>query len=45
MIEVGQFNWTTEQGGHGPIVMAIGLWLLWRETEEQSGAAKARAIW
>ena len=31
MIEVAQFNWTTEQGGHGPIVMAIGLWLLWRE--------------
>ena len=27
MFEVGQFNWTTEQGGHGPIVLAIGLWL------------------
>lgn len=31
MIEVAQFNWSTEQGGHGPIVMATGLWLLWRE--------------
>lgn len=31
MIEVGRFNWSTEQGGHGPIVMATGLWLLWRE--------------
>lgn len=31
MIEVAQFNWTTEQGGHGPIVMATGLWLLHRE--------------
>lgn len=31
MIEVGRFNWTTEQGGHGPIVMATGLWLLYRE--------------
>lgn len=31
MIQVGQFNWTTEQGGHGPIVLATGLWLLWRE--------------
>lgn len=31
MIQVGQFNWTTEQGGHGPIVLATGIWLLWRE--------------
>lgn len=36
MIEVGQFNWTTEQGGHGPIVMAIGLWLLWREAKSST---------
>jgi exosortase len=31
MLQVGSFNWTTEQGGHGPIVLATGLWLLWRE--------------
>ena len=31
MFQVAQFNWTTEQGGHGPIVLATGLWLLWRE--------------
>ena len=31
MFQVGQFNWTTEQGGHGPIVLATGIWLLWRE--------------
>ena len=31
MIEVAQVNWSTEQGGHGPIVMATGLWLLHRE--------------
>ena len=31
MIEVARFNWTTEQGGHGPIVLATGLWLLHRE--------------
>ena len=36
MIEVGQFNWTTEQGGHGPIVLATGLWLLWREVKSSS---------
>lgn len=31
MFQVAEFNWTTEQGGHGPIVLATGLWLLWRE--------------
>jgi exosortase len=31
LIEVARLNWTTEQGGHGPIVMATGLWLLHRE--------------
>jgi len=40
MFEVGQFNWTTEQGGHGPIVMAIGLWLLWRETKSSPARRK-----
>jgi exosortase len=40
MIEVGRFNWTTEQGGHGPIVMAIGLWLLWREVKSSSAPRK-----
>lgn len=34
MIEVARFNWTTEQGGHGPIVMATGLWLLHREFQK-----------
>ena len=40
MLEVGQFNWTTEQGGHGPIVMAIGLWLLWREVKSSPAPRK-----
>ena len=33
IFQVGRFNWTTEQGGHGPIVLATGLWLLWRELQ------------
>ena len=36
MFQVGQFNWTTEQGGHGPIVLATGVWLLWREITTSS---------
>ncbi len=31
MIYVATKSWTTEQGAHGPIVLAAGLWLLWRE--------------
>lgn len=31
MIKVAQVNWATDQGGHGPIVLATGLWLLARE--------------
>lgn len=40
MLQVGQFNWTTEQGGHGPIVLATGLWLLWRELKSSPAERK-----
>jgi exosortase len=31
MFEVAKVSWTTEQGGHGPLVLLTGIWLLWRE--------------
>ncbi|MDB5686466.1 MAG: eight transrane protein EpsH [Rhizorhabdus sp.] len=34
MFDVAQQNWSTEQGAHGPIVMATGLWLFWRRWPE-----------
>ncbi len=34
MIGVAQVSWSTEQGGHGPLVMATGAWLLWRELKQ-----------
>lgn len=37
MIEVAKNNWSTEQGGHGPIVMATGIWLLVREYRAANG--------
>jgi len=40
MFDVARFNWSTEQGGHGPIVLATGLWLLWRETRTIHGLEK-----
>lgn len=29
--QVATETWTTEQGGHGPLVLATGLWAVWRE--------------
>ncbi|MDR6788462.1 exosortase [Sphingomonas sp. BE138] len=31
MLTVAKVSWSTEQGGHGPLVLATGAWLLWRE--------------
>lgn len=31
MVSVARDSWSTEQGGHGPIVFATGLWLLARQ--------------
>ena len=31
MLEVARETWSTEQGGHGPLVLATGLWAVWRE--------------
>lgn len=31
MVDVARLTWTTEQGGHAPIIVATGGWLLWRE--------------
>jgi len=40
MFQVARFSWSTEQGGHGPLVLATGGWLLWREL--QAGNAERR---
>lgn len=31
MIGVAKDSWSTEQGGHGPLVLVTGLWAVWRE--------------
>lgn len=31
MFQVARDTWSTEQGGHGPLVLATGLWAIWRE--------------
>lgn len=31
MFQVARDSWSTEQGGHGPLVLATGIWAVWRE--------------
>jgi exosortase len=35
MFQVARDTWSTEQGGHGPLVLATGIWALWRELRTQ----------
>lgn len=34
LARLGAQVWSTEAGAHGPIVLATGAWLLWRQTDE-----------
>lgn len=40
MYDVARLTWTTEQGGHAPIILATGAWLLWRELKANQSLAK-----
>jgi len=40
LLLVARESWTTEQGAHGPIVLATGLWLLWREWQKAAPLAR-----
>jgi exosortase len=40
MFEVARDTWSTEQGGHGPLVLATGAWAVWRELK--NGTAEKR---
>jgi exosortase len=50
LIAVGQVSWATEQGGHGPLVVATGLWLVTRQWSgsvglRHAGSAPVALIW
>jgi exosortase B len=36
--------WSTDQQGHGPLVLAISLWLLWRKREQVLALPEAPAL-
>lgn len=48
MVFVVNEYWTREDGAHGPIVLATGLWLLWRRwqvSKDRIAPADGRLIW
>src|SRR4051794_19142476 len=38
-------TWSQESGEHGPIVLAAGGWLLWRQMADFKANAKPGALW
>jgi exosortase len=40
MLGVARESWSTEQGAHGPIVLATALWLFWRRRGEVRALAR-----
>jgi len=45
MLFVAQDSWSTEQGAHGPIVLATGVWLLIREWRHSQPYMKPAPTW
>ena len=45
IVVLSQNYWGTEQGGHGPIILATGLWLLWNKSAELSDETTRGRTW
>ncbi len=45
MFDVARLTWTTEQGGHAPIIVATGAWLLYRELQTTKARARPGRLW
>lgn len=45
MAGIARFSWSTEQGGHGPLVLATGLWLLARERQAIEELRQPGSAW
>jgi exosortase len=45
IVTMAQQHWTTEEGVHGPIILATGLWLIWRERAWLATEARPLAGW
>jgi exosortase len=45
MFDVARLTWTTEQGGHAPIIVATGAWLLYRELQATTIRPRPGSSW
>lgn len=45
MYDVARLTWTTEQGGHAPIILATGGWLLFREVKGSRLRPRPGKLW
>jgi exosortase len=45
MFDVARLTWTTEQGGHAPIILATGAWLLYREVRASHLKPRPGRLW
>ena len=45
MIVLGRQSWNQESGAHGPIVLAAGVWLLWRGLSAARDLVRPGALW
>ena len=45
MFDVARLTWTTEQGGHAPIIVVTGAWALWRELHATSARPRPGKGW
>nr|WP_162888091.1 exosortase V [Sphingomonas mesophila] len=43
--DLANIVWSTEDGAHGPIILASGLWLLARQSPELAKAAQSPPLW
>src|SRR3954470_6615182 len=45
MFDVARLTWTTEQGGHAPIIVATGAWLFYREYKASPAKMRPPRPW
>jgi exosortase len=45
MYDVARLTWTTEQGGHAPIIVATGAWLMYREFNSTRARVRLGKLW
>ncbi len=45
VVTMAREHWTTEEGVHGPIILATGLWLIWRERAVIAAEARPLSSW